>query len=112
MAQGAAKALQVAARAIEGRFNTDTSDHNGPTLRCSCGSEARYAGRRNKTFTTAVGEMTLERAYYHCAACKSGFFPRDRALELQDSSLSPATTRMVGLSAAMVSFKEASELMD
>jgi len=72
---------------------------------------ARYAGRRSKTFQTALGEMTLERAYYHCAGCRSGFCPRDRTLGMKDSSLSPAVTRMVGLAAAMVSFQEADELM-
>ncbi len=55
--------------------------------------------------------MTLERAYYYCEACHAGFCPRDRALGLQDTSLSAATTRMVGLGAAMVSFAETSELM-
>ena len=40
----------------------------------------RHAGRRRKTFTTALGEMTLERAWYHCDACGKGFAPRDRAL--------------------------------
>lgn len=72
---------------------------------------ARYAGRRSKTFRTALGEMTLERAYYHCAGCRSGFCPRDLTLGMKDSSLSPAVTRMVGLAAAMVSFQEADELM-
>jgi len=72
---------------------------------------AHYAGRRAKTFQTVLGEMTLERAYYHCTECQSGFCPRDRALGMEDSSLSPAVTRMVGLAAAMVSFQEADELM-
>ena len=36
---------------------------------------------------------------------------RDRALGLQDTSLSPATTRLVGLAATSVSFAEASEWM-
>jgi len=72
---------------------------------------ARYVDRRSKTFQTALGEMTLERAYYHCGACQSGFCPRDQALEIEDTSLSPAVTRMVGLAAAMVSFQEADELM-
>ena len=72
---------------------------------------ARYAGRRPKTFQTALGEMTLLRAYYHCKACEGGFCPRDRALGMDRASLSPAVTRMVGLSAAMVSFAESSELM-
>lgn len=105
------QALHVAARAIERRFNADTTDHVGPTLPCPCGRPARYAGRRDKTFTTALGELTLSRAYYHCEPCAGGFCPRDRALGLRDSSLSPAATRMVGKSAAMVSFAESSELL-
>jgi len=105
------RALRVAARAVERHLNADRSDHVGPTLRCACGRQARYVGRRPRTFSTALGEMTLERAAYHCAACGSGFYPRDRALGLVDTSLSPAITRMVGRAAAMVSFAESSELM-
>ena len=105
------QALRVAARAVERRFNADTADHAGPTLACACGQPARYAGRRKKTFTTALGELTLSRAYYHCEPCATGFCPRDRTLGLQDTALSPATTRMVGKSAAMVSFVESSELL-
>jgi hypothetical protein len=103
--------LQVAARAVERRLNADTLDHAGPTVPCPCGQAARYAGRRTKTVTSVLGALTLERAYYHCAACARGFFPRDRALGLPDTSLSPAVTRMVGLAAAMVSFEESGELM-
>lgn len=101
----------MAARAIERRLNCDTSDHVGPTLRCGCGRPARYAGRRDKTFTTALGELTLSRAYYHCEPCAAGFCPRDRALGLLDTSLSPAATRMVGKSASMLSFAESSEVL-
>ncbi len=87
------------------------SDYAGPTFPCSCGKVARYAGRRPKSFETALGEMTLERAYYHCGGCQGGFCPRDRTLGMDGSSLSPAVTRMAGLAASMVSFKEADELM-
>ena len=80
-------------------------------MACACGQRARYAGRRPKTFTTVLGALTLERAYYHCDTCQAGACPRDRALGLDDTSLSPATTRMVGLAAASVSFVEASELL-
>ena len=96
---------------MERRLNADRSDHRGPAIPCDCGGRARYAGRRPKTFSTALGELTLERAYYHCTACGSGVCPRDRALGMADTSLSPATTRMVGLAAAMVSFDESSELL-
>jgi hypothetical protein len=106
------RALEVAARAVEGRLNRDSSDHVGPAVVCSCGQAARYAGRRPKTFQTALGEMTLERAYYDCAACGRGICPRDRALGMEGASLSPAVTRMVGLAAALVSFQESGALMD
>jgi hypothetical protein len=77
----------------------------------SCGQAARYGGRHAKTFQSALGELRLERAYYRCEACGGGFCPRDRALGLEDASLSPAVTRMVGQVGAMVSFAEGSELM-
>jgi len=107
------RALSVAARAVEQRLNADTSDYVGPRLACpGCGQAACYAGRRDKTFTTALGEMTLSRAYYHCEACESGFCPRDAALGLEGTSLSPVVTRMNGKTAAMVSFEESRELLD
>lgn len=105
------QALRLAARAIEEKFNADHSDHVGPTSRCTCGKKARYVGRRPKTFTTVLGDITFIRAYYHCEICAAGFCPRDEALGLQNTSLSIGTTRMVGLTAAMVSFAESSELM-
>lgn len=106
------QALRLAARAIEQRLNADLSDHTGSGQCCpQCGAEARYGGRREKTFTTALGQMRLSRAYYHCAACESGFCPRDRALGMKNTSLSPAVTRMVSSVAAMVSFAESSALL-
>jgi hypothetical protein len=105
------RALSLAARAVEQRLNADHSDHRGPSVSCPCGNPARYAGRRIKAFQSALGELSLERAYYHCGACEAGFCPRDRALGIQGSSLSPAVTRMVGRVGAMVSFAEGSELM-
>ena len=96
---------------MEGRLNADRSDQARPVAPCRCGAEARYAGRRPKTFQTALGEITLQRAYFHCPRCQGGFCPRDLALGLQASSLSPAVLRMVGLTAAMVSFAETSELL-
>ena len=61
---------------------------------------------------TVLGEITLIRAYYHCETCNSGFFPRDRALGMDEMSLSPALTRMIGLAGAMVSFEEAALLLE
>ena len=97
---------------MERRFNEDRSDHAGPAPACSCGQPARYAGRRPKTFVTVLGRLTLRRAYFHCPACAKGLFPRDRALGMQRSDLSPGVTRMTGAAAALVSFGQASGLLD
>jgi hypothetical protein len=105
------RTLQLAARALEQRFNSDTSDAaSGAQHPCVCGQMARYVDRRSKCFQTVLGDLTLERAYYHCPQCESGFCPRDRALGL-DGSLSPGVVRMIGVVGATVSFEEGSGLL-
>ena len=104
-------ALQIMGQAIAHRLNADHCDEKGPHLPCSCGAEARFAGRRPKLFLTALGPLMLERAWYHCERCHSGFSPRDRALGLENTSLSPAALRMIGITAASTSFAGASALL-
>ena len=105
------QALRLAAYALEQRLNTDTSDHAGPQLPCSCGGRADYHGRHSKTVESVLGPLHLQRAYYHCAQCQSGFCPRDQALRLQSFSLTPGVLRMTASVAALVSFEESSELL-
>ncbi len=50
--------LRLAARALEQRLNTDTSDHVGPQLPCRCGGSAQYHGRHEKTFESVLLRMT------------------------------------------------------
>ena len=105
-------ALQLAARAVEERLDSDHSDYCGPVRKCpDCGQPARFAGRRPKTFETVLGPLTLQRAYYHCRPCGHGCYPRDAALGLAHTSLSPAVLRMTGSTAALVSFAESSALL-
>ncbi len=104
-------ALQIMGQAVAHRLNADRSDNRGPWLSCACGGEARFAGRRPKTFTTALGPLTLERAWYHCDRCHRGFSPRDRTLGMQDTFLSPAALRMIGVAAARTSFEGSSALL-
>jgi hypothetical protein len=102
----------VAGLAVARRLNADHSDRAGPHLPCPrCGEAARYAGRRDKVVTSVLGEITLSRAYYHCHRCQEGFCPRDRALGIEEGSLSPHVLRMVGVVGARVSFEEGHELL-
>jgi hypothetical protein len=105
------RALRLAGRLLEERLNADHSDQRGATRPCACGQAARYVGRRAKRFQSVLGELNLERAYYHCPACSRGWYPRDRALALEGASLSPAVQRMVASVGATVSFEEGSDLL-
>ena len=107
------RALAIAGGLLARRLNADRTDHQAASRPCPrCGKGARYAGRRSKTFLTALGPMELERAYYHCARCGTGHFPRDEALGLAGTLVSPAVARMSATAASMVSFAEASSLLD
>ena len=103
--------LGLAARALEQRLNADTSDYAGPQLACACGQAARYIDRRAKSFMSVLGAIRLERAYYHCQVCGHGFCPRDQALGLESSSVTPGVLRMTASAAALVSFEESSGLL-
>jgi hypothetical protein len=105
------EALRLAARAIERRLNDDRSDYVGSSVTCSCGEQARYVGHRPKVFRSVLDVLELWRGYFHCGACGQGFFPRDRQLGLENTSLSPAITHMIALVGATVSFAEGSELI-
>ena len=103
--------MWFAARALEQQLNADHRDHAGASVPCACGQLARFAGRRTRTVLSALGELHLQRAYYHCAACGQGFFPRDRAWGVADSYLSPGVQRMVGVVGAAVTFAEGADLL-
>jgi hypothetical protein len=99
-------------RVLSNRSSTPIiSDYAGPSLPCDCGQAARYAGRRTKVFQSILGKLKLERAYYNCPHCGSGFCPRDRHLGVEKTCFSPATVRMIGTVGSMVSFQEGSQLL-
>ena len=104
--------MKTAAAFVEARLNADHSDHAGATRACTCGGTAHYRGRREKRFTSILGRLRLGRAYYPCPSCGHGTHPRDRALGMEGTSLSPGVTRMTGLVAAETSFERGSQLLN
>jgi hypothetical protein len=40
-----------------------------------CGQAMTYKGQKPVAPQTWVGEVGIERGYYHCAKCKEGLFP-------------------------------------
>jgi hypothetical protein len=58
---------------------------------------------------TVIGQVRVERAYYHCKHCHAGHCPRDTALGLTKVDLSRGATEAVALAGALGSFAEAAE---
>ncbi|MGH3277699.1 MAG: hypothetical protein ACRDNW_00990 [Trebonia sp.] len=54
--------------------------YRGPRVPCGQGHEAVFEGYRDKVIDTVLGAVTLNRAWYHCAACGHGLAPRDAGL--------------------------------
>jgi len=106
------KALEWTGRLLAAHLNGDFGDYEGPQRSCPfCGQSARYVDRRAKDFSTVLGVLRLERAYYCCAHCHQGHCPRDAALGLDSCSLSPGLRRMIGIVASLASFEESSRLL-
>lgn len=52
------------------------SNRPGPGPKCKkCGKEMRYKGQKNKKLSSSLGEIEMERGYYYCPECRTGFFP-------------------------------------
>jgi hypothetical protein len=85
--------------------------YRGPRVPCGQGHEAEFVAYRDKTFDTVLGPVILNRAWYHCAACKHGFAPRDIELGVAGASLSPGLAAMNDRAAAAGPFAQAAGLL-
>lgn len=75
------------------------------------GAKMKYGGRKEKTFVTVLGDITLKRAYYIDENGR-GYFPRDNELGMEKDSLSDGVRRMIGHTASVLSFKESSQMIE
>jgi hypothetical protein len=68
---------------VESVIEVQASRQPGPGPKCeSCEQEMRYKGEKGRpAIVTSQGEIELERSYYYCPRCKSGFFPPGQAIE-------------------------------
>lgn len=106
-----AATLTLLGGVVERRFHARRADLAGTVQACACGQSVRFKGHCRKTFWTALGAITLQRAYSYCAACEHDFHPHDRALQREGGSLSPWLTCLIGTTAVQVSFAAASGLL-
>src|SRR5262245_38396151 len=74
-----------------------------------CKEAARFVGYRPKRIVSLVGDLQIERGYYHCSACGQGHFPWDDVLRLSPQRLTPAAEEVTALAGIQESFGKAAE---
>ncbi len=73
--QAALKAgQQVKASVLAGLVANVPKANEGQTCP-QCGRKLKRKGKRFKWVLTQAGEVQMERDYYYCPQCKTGFFP-------------------------------------
>lgn len=73
---------RIGAKAVELRMARQKLGYEGPRRPCSCGQAQHFVNHRPKTIATQLGEIRLNRAYYHCSACGESAVPYDRRVGL------------------------------
>lgn len=74
--QSALRVGQQMAHALTAELVAESGAAVSAWPNCSrCGRRMRVTGQRRRVVVVETGEVTVERAYYHCAACQTGVFP-------------------------------------
>ena len=84
----------VGSKMLEALLNADGGDYSGRSIACDKGHAYEFVAYRKKNLLTVLGEVSVNRAYYHDKACNVGFCPKDRTLDIEDTSKSPGVRRM------------------
>lgn len=101
---------QAGAGVLQTLLNED--EPSQPQRPCACGGQARCAGKRPKKIVTILGQVLVERPYYHCQRCGAGFAPRDKELDVEATQYSPGVRRMTALVGSETSFERGRVLLD
>lgn len=91
---------------LEKLLNADVGDKRETHIPCGAGHEADFVDYRSKRVVTALAPVSVQRAYYHCSPCGKGLIPKDQALDIGGTFLSPGVRRMIARVGAKESFDE------
>jgi hypothetical protein len=74
-----------------------------------CQEAAKFKEYRPKQVGSLLGDVQVQRGYYHCPACHRGHFPWDAVLRLSSRSLTPGAEEVVSLGGSIDAFGEVAE---
>jgi hypothetical protein len=75
--------------------NADGGDYRGSTIDGEDGHQYDFIEYRDKKLLTALGPVTVKRAYYYDREHKRGYCPKDCALDIEGTSYSSGVRRMM-----------------
>jgi hypothetical protein len=84
----------------------------GSSMACKCGSSSRFVQYRSKDVHSLYGWVTVKRAYYHCASCRTSTVPYDQASGLGREQLSPGLAQACCVVAVDDSFGQSSRKIE
>ena len=87
--------------------NMDRNRRKGKRRCPTCGKAVYWKKYEPRNYITSLGEIQLERAYYHHAECQCGWVPLDQRLEIGASELSPLVQEMVSYLGGFMPFEQA-----
>jgi hypothetical protein len=97
---------QMGGRVLERLLNTDGGGYRGARIPCGQGHLAEFIDYRPKEVLTVLAPVTVQRAYYHCAACADGVHPKDHELDIVGTTFSPGVRRLMGRVGGKEAFAE------
>jgi len=88
------------------------ASYEGSSIACECGRRAKFKGYRARCISTLCGVVRVERAYYYCSHCRSGYVPWDGRQGLTVRLWTPGVKALVSEVAARLSYGETVEFME
>lgn len=80
---------------------------------CACGQTPQYKGKQKRTVQTWVGVVTLERSYFYCKRCRTGRYPLDEVLGIQQGEhFSDGVQKGVCLLGVQMPFEQVSHALE
>lgn len=86
----------IGSKMLEGLLNSDNGGYKGRELGCEAGHNFEFIDYRDKNLVTVLVSIKVKRAYYYDKECKKGYCPKDKELDIPDTSFSPGVRRMMG----------------
>jgi Uncharacterised protein family (UPF0236) len=105
---------RIGARAIEIQLQGKSLGYEGSsrdcdTPGCKCGQ--RFVSYRSRTLATLLGQVTFERAYYHCEECGSSCCPYDQRVGLGPAHESVEMAKAAAMLATLDPFIPAAKVL-